>query len=329
MKRIFATAVMICAFICSFAAPVNRAVRNGNWMNTSTWSLNRLPQSGDTVWIPKNNTVLVNQILDYNQQDLYLRIEGVLMMDNGKMELSNRSTIAVMDAQAAVLPDKNNPSNRISIGGIDRYTGKEGIVNGPAYLNGAVPSFTPTTFQVLPVKFISFSAVNTNEGVLVQWATSEEINADRYAVERSEDGINWNTIAYVQAAGNSNTIKNYTHLNRRKVEKVAYFRIRQIDLDGRYTYTAIASVKATGAALASAVTISSNLNNGVLIRFGQAVNTHVQVQIINMNGQVIAQQQFAQPGNQLVLNKVVAAKGTYIVSVTDSHGLKTSRQVIL
>ena len=100
-----------------------------------------------------------------------------------------------------------------------------------------------------PVTLLHFTAdwktARQEEG-LVYWQTSAEINSRFFEVQRSLDGIHYITIATIPAAGNSNTLLNYSTNDiypSTVVNSLFYYRLKLIDLDGRYSYSAVASIR--------------------------------------------------------------------------------------
>jgi hypothetical protein len=84
----------------------------------------------------------------------------------------------------------------------------------------------------LPVELTSFSA-NCEEGdVQLFWQTASEFNASHFSVEKSKDGYNWVGIGQVNAAGNSNSLLNYSYFDRNETSGVNYYRLIQVDIDG-------------------------------------------------------------------------------------------------
>jgi hypothetical protein len=94
----------------------------------------------------------------------------------------------------------------------------------------------------LPIKLVLFSAVKENNGVKIAWQTLEETNNDYYAVERSIDGINYETILTVSGNRNSTSIINYIQYDNEPLAGISYYRLKQVDLDGTYTYSSIAVI---------------------------------------------------------------------------------------
>jgi hypothetical protein len=95
---------------------------------------------------------------------------------------------------------------------------------------------------VVPLTWSYITAVLQNGHTLVNWATEQEINTSKFEIERSIDAIRFEKIGEQLAAGNSNTIKKYEHKDVQPAIGFNYYRIKQIDVDGRFTYSAIVKV---------------------------------------------------------------------------------------
>lgn len=89
----------------------------------------------------------------------------------------------------------------------------------------------------LPVELTSFDARYQNKQVTLNWATATEKNADSFTVERSFDGKSFEALTVIKAAGNSNSRKEYSAIDRSMRTGTNYYRLKQADLDGKLTYT--------------------------------------------------------------------------------------------
>ena len=96
-----------------------------------------------------------------------------------------------------------------------------------------------------PVKLIGFAGRLINETAVLNWATAEEINNKEFIIERSADGANWQAIDVVAGHGNSNTILSYKYTDYTPLASLSYYRLKQVDLDGKYEYTKIVAVEKT------------------------------------------------------------------------------------
>lgn len=90
---------------------------------------------------------------------------------------------------------------------------------------------------VLPVEWLGFNGRKDNGLHLLEWSTASESNSDFFAIERSRDGLHFEEIHRMQAAGFSTQVKNYLAVDDDPLSGVNYYRIRQVDYDGASDYS--------------------------------------------------------------------------------------------
>ncbi|MGQ0827454.1 MAG: T9SS type A sorting domain-containing protein [Bacteroidota bacterium] len=95
----------------------------------------------------------------------------------------------------------------------------------------------------LPIELIYFDAITNGNNVDVSWKTASEINNDYFTVERSADGANFENIGIVDGAGNSTSILNYSLSDYRPYNGKSYYRLKQTDFNGMYTYSKVIAVE--------------------------------------------------------------------------------------
>lgn len=101
------------------------------------------------------------------------------------------------------------------------------------------------SLSVLPIELLSFDAVYNGHSTDVNWATASETNNDHFIIERSTDAQEFNVIAKVpsKAKGGNSTSKLYYELNDPDVKPgVYYYRLKQVDFDGKLTFSSVAMV---------------------------------------------------------------------------------------
>lgn len=84
----------------------------------------------------------------------------------------------------------------------------------------------------LPVELVSFTAAAADKSVVLNWATENEVANDRFVIERSENGVRWEQLGSVRAAGRSNG--DYSFTDAHPLDGTNLYRLRQIDLDGSF-----------------------------------------------------------------------------------------------
>ncbi len=328
MKHFCLTALFITAFFCSYAVSNTVSVNGGRWSQPATWSQGRVPASGDTLMIPANYTLVIDNNLNIVTWTFVIKIYGTLNLNVGKLDIGPASVITIYDG-GKITSQKENNGDKILIGGVSKYLGSNGTIYGPAFASaatGAAPQgfIGGAALITLPVKFVSFSLTRKGSDVLVQWATSEEVNAYRYEVERSFDARAWQTVAYLSAAGNSRSLNQYAYTDKNIGSRSAYYRVKQVDGNGNFSFTTVQVIKAE--TLNGDIKVAAAPNKLVL-DFPQEIKNGVSVRLISLNGQVIKEQRIERAHGQVILS--TSARGNYFVSVSNGQDISMTRQVVL
>ena len=95
---------------------------------------------------------------------------------------------------------------------------------------------------VLPIELSSFSASEDNGKVRLDWSTSTEVNNDYFTVQRSKNGIVWEDLLETEGAGNSQEPSDYIEYDRKPLNGIAYYRLKQTDFDGNTSFSIVESV---------------------------------------------------------------------------------------
>lgn len=207
----------------------------------------------------------------------------------------------------------------IEVNGIDRtnefnmFYGA-GFVNSPSGYAGY--SFVPLSNITLPAQFSGFNVQCTDKGAMLTWGTASELNSDRFEIQRSKNSVDWVVIDNVAAAGNSDAQRNYQYLDLNG--GAAFYRIRQVDKDGRFVYTAI---KQTDCRVSqfdiTLYPVPARDKLTVVIQSDQAVRTDLLV--LDINGRTISRTatQINKGNNNIILNVSELPGGQYILTSSD------------
>lgn len=182
----------------------------------------------------------------------------------------------------------------------DNYTGMSTQVNASAATtyNFSVDANTASAasnrffitlnrFVVLPVTITSVKAAIQNKQVSVSWTVENEINIEKYAVERSSDGINFERLVVVLPQ-NTGTGNNYKMTDVSPLEGANFYRIKVYDRNGEIKYSTIAKaqmVKQTG----TGISIFPNpvRNSLINLQLTNQVSGLYKLSLTNAVGQVI------------------------------------------
>jgi hypothetical protein len=119
---------------------------------------------------------------------------------------------------------------------------------GTVTTSAAVTTFSPFTLasisfeNPLPIELVSFEAELNGKQVDLNWITSTEINNDFFTIERSLDLNSWQELTIIPGAGNSSQTIEYYEIDNDPISGVSYYRLKQTDFDGKYSYSGIESV---------------------------------------------------------------------------------------
>ena len=102
-----------------------------------------------------------------------------------------------------------------------------------------------TDLQPVPVELTSFTAKADVDGVILNWTTASELNNHGFEIERSSDGNEFFTVAFVEGAGTTTEGKNYSYTDEvdYKGGETFFYRLKQVDLDGRIQYSSIVEIE--------------------------------------------------------------------------------------
>ena len=135
----------------------------------------------------------------------------------------------------------------------------------------------------LPVEFISFVITkNSESSALISWSTAIEINNHHFEIQKSEDGINFQTIAIVAGYLNSSSIVNYSFIDTNPYSEISYYRIKQVDIDEKSSYSAIVSINFS----VNDITILPK-NNGFILHFPANQKEYLTWQVYSITGVMI------------------------------------------
>ncbi|MFN3404044.1 MAG: T9SS type A sorting domain-containing protein [Cytophagaceae bacterium] len=174
----------------------------------------------------------------------------------------------------------------------------------------------------LPVTIFHFSAEKRHTEVLLEWATSREINNHHFLVQKSVNGKDFETIGKVNGKGTSNTVNRYFFTDEELSDGMIYYRLAQVDFDGTST---LSNVVVLNNERKARITLFPNpFENSTNVSISSAAESKVTIRVYDLTGKVLESVQ----GD--FINKTVSVgqsliSGTYIVEVHTEYEIKTFR----
>jgi hypothetical protein len=117
--------------------------------------------------------------------------------------------------------------------------------NGTNTSSNSPGSITCPTI-VLPITWLSIDAYLKNNTSVIRWSTAQEVNSYKFEIEYSADGVSFNKIGVQDAAGFSSTITNYSFTHNNPALGVNYYRIKQFDQNGQFSYSSVVKINNKG-----------------------------------------------------------------------------------
>lgn len=183
-------------------------------------------------------------------------------------------------------------------------------------------SVTVNVTGTFPVQFTALKARKQSEKVALDWGTASEQNSSHFLVQRSANGSDFDTqIGNVKAAGNSNSQLNYNFIDANPIKGWNYYRIKQIDLDGKFIYSNTAAVnfeKGAGMMLIYPNPAKDQLN----IEYTAVRSGKLEIQVIDSKGAVLKAQRInVTTGRNIeTINISTLAQGMYMLKYIDAEG---------
>lgn len=183
---------------------------------------------------------------------------------------------------------------------------------------------------ILPVELSEFNAVaENNERVDVSWTTASEDNNDFFTVERSKDGETFEEVGTVDGAGTTQTTQKYVFIDRAPFSGVSYYRLKQTDFDGMFSYSKVETVMMETAF--NEVSIYPNpVKGNSKVTFDLGTTGRVNVNVSDLSGKsLITSEHEANLGsNTIDVNTGQLTAGMYLLTLNNGTESTTIRFVV-
>ncbi len=184
-------------------------------------------------------------------------------------------------------------------------------------------AFSLNACMVVPIVLSKFEYNLNGNKVNLEWETSNEFNSDYYEIQRSVDGVKFEKIGVQKAAGNSITTKQYNFTDNNP-NYINHYRLKQVDLDGKITYSKILFVKVP---LANPIKVLENpVKNILRLQLGFDEITVKHINIYDIMGRKV--KTFSNQINFKTLDIANLTSGKYIIELYTNNGQMYNTQFI-
>ena len=226
-------------------------------------------------------------------------------------------------------------SNTIFVGGIgDGWNNAGNAAPSNSIFFGGVGDGWSSMYRPmgsLPVNFLFFNARKQGYTIaLLNWKTAQETNSSHFDMERSTDAVNFSYIGKVNAKGNTTTESNYNFTDNAPAKGFNYYRLKQVDRDGRFIYT-VARVLNFDDLDAGSVKYYPNPTNGILnIELTDEMRKQEKWLTISTSGGIVVDQLKIQANSNQLIQVMLGKypKGIYFIQLKTNCCNSTQRVVL-
>lgn len=187
----------------------------------------------------------------------------------------------------------------------------------------SLTSVTAAQEGALPVTLVYFQLRRVEKAAMLNWQTTDERNSDFFEIQHSSDARRWTRIGQVSAAGESKSLREYSFKDNVLRTGWQYYRLRMVDADVSYAYSAIQSIRMDGAPVITAYP------NPVTDHLFVTTNSKgSRVRLLDLSGRVLSDSHNNTAEPMLQFNMKHYPSGTYLIEAKSTDGTSQVIKVI-
>ena len=187
------------------------------------------------------------------------------------------------------------------------------------YTFGSGSSINP-----LPVQLLSFTGFSTSDGNSLNWVTASEKENDHFIIQRSSDGSQFLTRGIVKGHGNSSNLISYHFLDSLASNTIFYYRLKQVDMDGKYTHSPVIRIENNSNEDAEIIIFPNpSSNEAIHLLAGKDIKSFC---IYNMLGTRLMNEIADDENKEYIFSP--AANGIYFMQAITMNGMVITKKII-
>jgi len=196
-----------------------------------------------------------------------------------------------------------------------------------------------TLYTAQPIELVSFYASKyDNSSSLLKWKGQNQINFDRFELQRSYDSQKWEHVINIKDKQNDKDLKKYSYIDKNiydgKEKTVIYYRLKMIDRDDQYKYSKIESILFLPYIKQIEIEVFPNPSSKVVFfkLTGTKTNSNLNIMIFDNKGKLVLSKSEKYNSNKNLLldkNSMKLDNGIYNLIITDENNSKYYTNFIL
>lgn len=176
---------------------------------------------------------------------------------------------------------------------------------------------------VLPIELAQFDVQPKNSGALLEWTTLSENDNNYFAIQRSLDAENFDSIGMVRGQGTSSVIHDYSYFDEDPPFQTVYYRLKQVDYNGNCKFSVVKAVNLPSENSSHTLTYSVYPNpatNYLVLEDRETANTDVVLEIRNTVGLLVFSTTIRGASNSQQIQLPELAAGIYTLNIKKTDG---------
>ncbi len=209
--------------------------------------------------------------------------------------------------------------------------------NDPAHQTIVVP-ISMTVQSEVPVELLSFNAEMVDDNVVLNWATATETNNSGFQIEKRQKSdvkgqTEFNNVGFVSGKGTTTEKSVYSFSDKNEKPGTYVYRLKQIDLDGTYSYSNEVEIEVTGPKdFALYQNYPNPFNPSTTIKFALPVKTNLSLNIYNTLGEKVAEifkGEMEEGYHEMMFNASGLSSGIYYYTITADNFSETKKMILV
>lgn len=251
------------------------------------------------------------QVILYNSSGVI--VDAIIWSTGQLPDAMTTSVVGSCSSQSVTFPASG--ATYESIGSHTDGVAKERSVDGGAtWQNATIPTFGATNDVLLPIELLDFTIELNEKAVNISWLTLTELNNDFFTIERSIDGLKFESLKTINGAGNSFSVINYTTKDEKPFKGTSYYRLKQTDFNGSYSYSNIKSVYLNES---NQIEVYPNPNETGLLKIATDGSNPFEIKLVDSLGRIIYETKLNDSLSEIDLS--VFEKGVYMLFITNQN----------
>lgn len=179
------------------------------------------------------------------------------------------------------------------------------------------------TMSVLPLKLLSFSAVKDGKVNFLRWQTAQEVNVDRFEIEKSWNGMEYSTIGKINAGSSK-----YNFTDNKPFKGINYYRLKMVDKDGKMEYSPVRTINNSDNFYVSVYPLPAKDRLNIQIQSNKTEKAEITVTDISGKTLITKSVSLAEGLNNSVINVQSLTNGVYFLKIVTPQKTETRKIVV-